>query len=300
MNQKQYDVIIIGGSYTGLSAAMALGRALKTTLIIDSGQPCNIQTPHSHNFLTQDGKTPSDITATGKEQVLKYPSVYFKEDLVTVVEKDRKLFKVTTESEKTYYGKRLLFATGIKDQMPDIDGFKECWGISAIHCPYCHGYEVKEQPTAIFANGDLAFQFSIFINNWTDQLSLITQGKSNLTDSQKSTLQERNIQLIENNIISISHQNGQIDSINFEDGASLNVTALYAKLPFSQSCTLPEQLGCGINDKGFIIVDEKQSTTIPGIYAAGDNCGHERSVSMAIAAGTRAGAAINLDLIMEN
>ncbi|GAB4107878.1 NAD(P)/FAD-dependent oxidoreductase [Echinicola sediminis] len=295
-----YDVIIVGGSYSGLSAAMALGRSLKTVLILDSGQPCNIQTPHSHNFLTQDGRKPSEISTIGKEQVLKYPTVSFKKDLVTDAAKERDFFKISTASGASYFGKRILFATGIKDQMPDIIGFKECWGKSVIHCPYCHGYEVKNQPTAILANGEMAFLFSLFLTNWTDQLTLLTHGAPTLTDSQKATLAEKNIPIKENKIISLSHDGGQIAAINFEDGTALKVSALYAKIPYLQSCTLPEKLGCALNDKGFLVVDEKQATTVPGIYAAGDNSSHERAVSIAVAAGTRAGAAINFDLVMEN
>ncbi|MEM7297910.1 MAG: NAD(P)/FAD-dependent oxidoreductase, partial [Bacteroidota bacterium] len=134
MNNKQdFDVIIIGGSYAGLSAAMALGRSLRNVLIIDSGLPCNRQTPHSHNFITQDGKTPSEIATAAKSQVLEYDTVQFLEDLASSGKRIAHGFEVLTASGKKVTAKKLVFATGIKDIMPEIKGFADCWGISVVH-----------------------------------------------------------------------------------------------------------------------------------------------------------------------
>lgn len=141
----KYEVIIIGGSYAGLSAAMALGRALRNVLIIDSGLPCNRQTPYSHNFITQDGEKPNIIAEKAKAQVLKYNTIKFLNDFVVSGKKNENGFVITTKTGEEYISKKLIFATGIKDIMPDIKGFAECWGTSVIHCPYCHGYEVKRE-----------------------------------------------------------------------------------------------------------------------------------------------------------
>ncbi|HEX2627711.1 MAG TPA: FAD-dependent oxidoreductase, partial [Chitinophagaceae bacterium] len=138
--KEQFDVIIIGGSYSGLAAALALGRALKKVLVIDSGQPCNSPTPHSHNFITQDGKTPKEISTLARKQVEKYNTVKFIEGLAISGTKTVTGFEIQTDSTKIFEAKKLIFATGIKDIMPSIKGHAECWGISIIHCPYCHGY----------------------------------------------------------------------------------------------------------------------------------------------------------------
>src|SRR5690606_408454 len=138
---KNFDVIIIGGSYAGLSSAMTLGRALRNVLMIDSGKPCNRQTPHSHNFITQDGEEPGTIAEKAKAQVLKYDTVKFLNDLAVSGKKTENGFVIATETGKEFATKKLVFATGVKDIMPGIKGFSECWGISVIHCPYCHGYE---------------------------------------------------------------------------------------------------------------------------------------------------------------
>ena len=141
--QPKYDVIIIGGSYSGLAAGMALGRALRNVLIIDSGNPCNKQTPHSHNFLTNDGKSPAEIAGVAKEQLRIYGTVRLINGLAMTGIKTETGFKIQVQSGETFSSKKLVFATGIKDIMHDIPGFAECWGISVLHCPYCHGYEVR-------------------------------------------------------------------------------------------------------------------------------------------------------------
>jgi thioredoxin reductase len=145
--EKDYDVTIVGGSYAGLSAAMALGRSLRNVLVVDSGKPCNASTPHSHNFLTQDGKTPLEITNIAKSQVAKYNSVEFVSDLAVKATKIDGRFEIVLQAGKRVLSKKLIFATGIKDELLDIPGFADCWGISVVHCPYCHGYEYEgEEP----------------------------------------------------------------------------------------------------------------------------------------------------------
>lgn len=298
MENLTHDVLIVGGSYAGLSAGMSLGRALKNVLIIDSGAPCNASTPHSHNFLTQDGKTPAEIASIGKAQVLAYPTVTFLQDKVTGGFKKDGYFELLTEKGHAFTAKRLLFTSGIKDQLPAIPGFADCWGKSIIHCPYCHGYEVRKLPTAIMANGEKAFHLSQLLQNWTDQLTLLTNGKSTLTAEQLEKLAKDNIPVIEQEISAIQQQNGRLERVIFSDDASISVPVMYAGLPFVQSSDLPEKLGCALNPHGYLLVNERQETTVPGIYAAGDNSSPMRAVANAVASGSKAGAMINFDLVM--
>lgn len=298
-DNKEFDVIIIGGSYAGLSAGMALGRSLRNVLIIDGGKPCNRQTPHSHNFITQDGQTPKQIAEAAKYQVLKYSTVSFREDVVLSGSKIENGFIINTQSGASFATSKLLFATGLSDQMPDIKGFAECWGISVLHCPYCHGYEVKHESIGLIVNGDIAFEFTRLISNWTKDLTLFTNGKSTLKQEQIDKIKQHNIEIIETEIVEIEHHEGYVKHIVFKDGSKQKVTAIFAKIGFKQHSELPEQLGCEINEHGFICVDDLQRTTIPGIYAAGDNTTMARSVSVAAAAGTKSGSFINKELIDE-
>ena len=297
MDPHKFEVIIIGGSYAGLSAAMALGRSLRKVLVIDAGQPCNRQTPHSHNFLTQDGKAPAEISSIARQQVEQYDTVTFQSGLATEGRKTDFGFEIVTEKGETYEGKKLIFATGLRDILPAIPGFAECWGISVIHCPYCHGYEVRNQTTGIFANGDMGFDYVKLIRNWTKNLTLFTHGKSTLTTDQSDKLIEKGVKIIETKITQVAHTKGKLTQIHLEDGTKIPLAALYAKADFVQSSDIPARLGCTINPNGFLTVDMMQKTSVPGVFACGDTTNMFRTVSYAISAGTMAGAACNKELI---
>lgn len=298
-NQQHFEVIIIGGSYSGLSAAMALGRALRKVLIIDSGKPCNIQTPHSHNFITQDGKTPKEISTEARLQVKQYDTVTFYEGLATHGIKTQRGFEIRTQPGDAFTAKKLVFATGISDVMPDIKGFSECWGISVLHCPYCHGYEVRNEKTGIIGNGDYGYEFSKLIHNWTKDLSLFTNGRSALSLEQKEKIEKNGIAVVEKEIAELEHSQGQVTCIVFKDGSRHALKAIYTRPPFIQHCDIPQQLGCELTEQGYVKVDAFLKTSFPGILACGDNSSFMRSVANAVAMGTFAGAMTNLEIINE-
>ncbi|SIS78630.1 Thioredoxin reductase [Chryseobacterium ureilyticum] len=300
MENKNFDVIIIGGSYAGLSAGMALGRSLRNILIIDNGKPCNRQTPHSHNFVTHDGKTPKEISELAKKDVEKYQTVQFYEGTVVSVIKNIESFEVEISNREKFQARKVIFASGVKDIMPDIPGFAECWGISVLHCPYCHGYEVKNEVTGILADGDMAYEFSKLIFNMTKSLTLFTNGKTKLNGEQIEKLKHNNINLNEAEIEKIEHENGQIQQIIFKNGNAVSLKALYAKVPFEQNINISENLGCELTEQGYIKVDFMQKTTVPGIFACGDNITMMRSVANAIAQGNFTGAMVNKELSEED
>lgn len=296
---EHFDVIIIGGSYAGLAAAMSLGRALRKVLIIDSGDPCNKQTPHSHNFITRDGESPEQIASKAKEEVMNYPSVSFQQGRVTAVTKPDDYYNIQTEENGVFSGKKLIFATGVLDIIPDIAGFAECWGVSILHCPYCHGFEYKGEKTGIFGNGDKGYEQSKFISNWTKDLVLYTNGKSTLTKEQAKSLKRNKIRVVEKEIEGFEHDNGQIQNIVYKDGTKQPLKALYASPEVKQKSELPRELGCEFTDHDRIEVDIFQKTNVPGIYAAGDNSSLGRAVSVAVSAGSVAGMMLNKELIEE-
>lgn len=296
--EQNFDVIIIGGSYSGLSAGMALGRSLRKVLLIDSGKPCNRQTPHSHNFITHDGKTPKEISNLAKEEVLKYETVKFYDGIVLKTSKNTEGYEVETENEEKFYAKKLILASGIKDIMPNIHGFAECWGISVIHCPYCHGYEVKGKVTGILSNGDMAFDFSKLVFNLTKDLTLFTNGKSTLNEEQVEKFNQNNIKIVEEEIEQIEHENGQIQKVILKNGKEISLETLYAKIPFEQNVKV-EDLGIELTEQGFIKVDFMQKTTIDGVFSCGDSVTMMRSVATAVAQGNFAGAVVNKELSEE-
>jgi len=300
MEKKEFEVIIIGGSYAGLSTAMTLGRSLRDTLIIDAGKPCNRQTPNSHNFLTQDGSTPQEISEIAKNQISKYERIKFYNGLAINGKRIKKGFEITTANGDVFTAKKLVFATGIKDIMPNIHGFSQCWGISVVHCPYCHGYEIRNKKTAIIANGERAFHLASLVSNLTKEITIITSGTNDFDESQLKKLKQYNFKIVEKEISTIEQKNGQLEKIVFKDGSKENYECAYASVPFEQNSTIPEILGCKFTDHGHIEVNSMQKTTEDGIFACGDNSTMMRSVAIAVSSGNISGAVINNELTQES
>jgi thioredoxin reductase len=295
-----YDVIIVGGSYAGLAAGMALGRALRKVLIVDSGNPCNKQTPHSHNFLTNDGRAPKEITDLARQEIRQYPTVNFLDAFATGAFKRTKGFEIQTQEGERFTAKKILLATGIKDMMPDIPGFAECWGITVLHCPYCHGYEVRHQKTGVLANGDSGFELASLISNWTDDLALYTNGRSTLSEAQTNKLQRHKINIVETEIALLEHHNGNIRNIQMRDGTGRSAKALYARLPFVQHSDVQQSLGCELTEEGYIKTGAAQGTTVHGVYACGDNASRMRTVANAVSMGTTAALMVNKEIIEDD
>ncbi|GAB4032760.1 NAD(P)/FAD-dependent oxidoreductase [Spirosoma jeollabukense] len=295
-----FDVIIIGGSYAGLSAAMTLGRSLRNVLVIDNGKPCNRQTPHSHNFLTRDGETPATISAIAKEQVLQYPTVSFLNDLVTNAYAGSSGFVIKTATGQQIDTKKLVLATGVEDLMPTIPGFAACWGRSVLHCPYCHGYEVHGQRLGILAYGDTAYEMVRHIQHWSPTMTLFTNGPSGLTSDQRQVLDQLDIPILETEIAAIEHENGQLKNLRFTDGSAYELDAIFSRVAFRQHSDLANQLGCDHTESGLIKVAEFGQTNVAGVYAAGDTSSPMRQVSLAVVKGNLAGVWINRELIDED
>lgn len=295
----KYDVIIVGGSYAGLSAAMALGRSLRKVLVIDAGEPCNRQTPHSHNFLTRDGETPAMISAKAKEQVMAYPTVSFVEGLAVGAQKDAGGFKVSTADGMQFASRKLILTMGIKDIFPNIKGFAECWGITVLHCPYCHGYEVANQPLGVIANGEMAYEYAKMINNWSKNLTLFTNGLPALSDEQVQYFKEKGIKTVTDEIAEIVHQDGILNHLLLKNGTKHELEAVFGRGGLEQHSPIAAQLGCEIDSQNLIVVNGVQAT-VPGVFAAGDCTTMFRTVSGAVANGSQAGIFANKEMIEED
>ncbi|QKZ12195.1 NAD(P)/FAD-dependent oxidoreductase [Spirosoma sp. KUDC1026] len=302
MNQSasKYDVIIVGGSAAGLSAAMLLGRSLRNVLIIDGDKPCNRQTPHSHGFLTRDGETPAQLIAIAKEQALAYPTVTFQTDLVTDASQTASGFAIQTASGQPFTSRKLILATGVYDLMPAIDGFADCWGRSILHCPYCHGYEVHSQPLGILARGETANHLVRLIYHWSKNLTLFTNGPAELTPEQRSFISRIGVPIVEEPVVAVEHEQGQLQALRFQSGERHELTAIFSHVPNRQHTDLASQLGCTLTDTGLIQVSSFGQTSVPGIYAAGDCSSPMRQIAAAVASGSMAGAMLNREMIEED
>jgi len=297
-DNEQFDVIIVGGSYSGLAAGMALGRALRKVVIIDDVKPCNRQTPFSHNFLTNDGKSPAEIAAVANLQVKRYDTIKLFNGLATGGISNENGFEIRVSSGETFAAKKIIFATGIRDMLPGIDGLAACWGISVLHCPYCHGYEIKNEKTGIISNGDGGFDFARLILNWTKNVIIFTNGVSKFSTEQIKQLENHKIKIVEKEIERLEHNNGYLQHIIFRDGTNESAKALYAPVTFEQHCAIPESMGCQLTDDGYIKVDPFLETTVKDMYACGDNAARIRTVANAVAMGTMAGMAVSKKMIL--
>ncbi len=298
--RRQYDVLIVGGSYAGLSAALVLGRSMRHVLVIDAGKPANQQTSHAHGFLTRDGETPAVLSAIAYEQVSHYPTVQFWTDTVVTAVQDDQTFRVTTAGGVVFQARKLLLATGVADLMPDLPGFADCWGRSVLHCPYCHGYEVHGQPLGVLANGELGYEMSTLIQHWSNQLTLFTNGPSTLTSPQQQILDQLRITVVETPVTAIEHKAGMLIALLLADGRRMRPTAIFARVPFRQHTDIAAQVGCSLTETGLIEASEFGETSVPGVFAAGDTTTVMRQVAVAVANGVKAGAWINRALITDD
>lgn len=292
-------MIIIGGSYAGLSAALVLGRSRRNVLVIDSGQPANRQTPHSHSFLTRDGATPAELSALAREQALAYPTVRLLNGTVSRATALPSGFCVATADNQEFRAGRLVLATGLADVLPSIPGIAECWGISVLHCPYCHGYEVSDKTLGVLANGDEGFEFARLIHHWSRNLTLFTNGPSTLTGEQSEKLKTRGIAIVETPLVAVPHQQGQLSGLRLANQPLYPLDALFARATLRQASDLAHQLGCTHNTMGFVEVDEFGKTSVKGVYAAGDTHTGMRQVLVAGTNGLKAAVMINAELIAE-
>jgi thioredoxin reductase len=294
-----FDVLIIGGSYAGLSAALALGRARRTVLVLDASRPRNRFTPHAHNLLLHDGDAPADLAARARQQVAAYPTVQLLDAQASAAQKRPDgSFEVVTEAHGTFVASRLLLATGLRDELPPVPGFAECWGKSVIHCPFCHGYEVADQPTGIWNNGgEVAHQVQLLLN-WSRELTVFTNGPATFGADVRELLQAHAIELVETPVGELLHTSGQLTGVRLVNGVTRPLPVLYARLPWHQASELPQQLGCELTEQVLIRTNASYRTTVAGVYAAGDCCVAPPQLALAIAAGNLAGASLSRELIM--
>jgi thioredoxin reductase len=293
------DVLIIGGSYAGLSAALALGRARRSVLVLDGRRPRNRFTPHAHNLLLHDGDAPADLAARARQQVAAYPTVQLLEAQATAATKlPDGSFEVATEAHGTFAASRLLLATGMRDELPPVPGFAECWGKSVIHCPFCHGYEVTDLPTGIWNNGpEVEHQVKMLLN-WSRKLTVFTNGPATFGPEVHALLEANRIGLVQTPVAELLHTAGQLTALRLADGRTWPLPVLYARLPAHQASPLAQQVGCELTEQQLIRIDESYRTTVPGVYAAGDCCSALPQLALAIAAGNLAGANLSKELIM--
>lgn len=294
----QHDVIVIGGSYAGMAAALQLVRARRSVLVIDAGQRRNRFASHSHGFLGQDGVDPAQIARVARGQLEVYPTLAWVDDEAVAISGERDRFAVTTGGGQVHDGRRILFATGVVDRLPEIEGLAERWGRSVFHCPYCHGYELGLGRLGVIGNGPMSSHQAELITEWGD-VTFLPNAAVALEPEIRSTLEGRGVAIEET---PIGRMEAQAD-IRLSDGRLLSFAGLFTTTRVTPASDLPTKIGCEIDETpmGTLIrTDEAKETRVPGVFACGDVARAPHSVSLAVGDGAMAGMQLHRSLVWSN
>ncbi|WP_341277825.1 NAD(P)/FAD-dependent oxidoreductase [Paenibacillus sp. FSL H8-0537] len=295
--EQLMDVAIIGGGPAGLSAALVLGRARKSVIVIDEERPRNRVTQESHGFLTRDGIKPGEFRQIAREQISVYPSVHFENDSAVAITGVDGAFMITTAKGSAFGAKKLLFAVGMKDLPLDIEGLNDVYGKSAFVCPYCDGWEMRDRKLVIISKGDHALHFAKIIAAWTSQYTICTDGPDEMTAEQREELQQHDVPIFDSKIQRIEAANGSVQQVVLEDGSILSCEGIFFVPKLAIGSDLPQTIGCAMTEAGAVIVDEFGKTNVPGIYSAGDAASQKYQVVAAASMGSMAAVSINSELL---
>ncbi|MEM6462622.1 MAG: NAD(P)/FAD-dependent oxidoreductase [Pseudomonadota bacterium] len=294
-----YDFIIVGGSFAGHAAALQLARARKRILLIDAGRPRNRFAHASHGFLGQDGQKPSKIISGAASQLAAYPTVEQREGEVTDAEISGSGFRLSLANGRAESTRRLILATGVRDVLPSLPGLKERWGSSVLHCPYCHGYELDNKPVGVLGESAIALHQATLVPDW-GPTTLFTQGTLQLDTEQMAMLQRRNVNVEREPIVELLGNGTDLEAVRLADGRVVALAGLYIAPKTEQASDLAADLGCAFEDgmTGPVIrVDDRQQTSVPGIFAAGDAAHPMANATLAAAAGVMAATGAHQSLI---
>lgn len=296
-----YDVIIVGGSFAGLAAAIYLGRARRSVCVIDTRRPRNRFAKESHGFFAQDGREPGTILGTMRGQISAYPTVHFINDAAIDARSDSGDFKVVLAGGQIVAGSRLLLAFGVSDSLPDIPGLSERWGKTVLHCPYCHGYEVSGQRLGVLNVSMMSLQQALLVSDW-GPTTFYTNG-AELDGLGLEQLQRRSIEIERDPLAGLVGGQPKLSAVQFKDGRLRPLGALFISPRVALNCGIAEQIGCDLQNGPngqFIAVDDAMMTTVQDVYAAGDIARASHNITFACADGVAAAMAIHRSLVLQS
>ena len=294
-----YDCIIVGGGPAGLNAAIVLGRSRRNVLVFDTKQQRNRISHGMHNYLTRDGILPLEFLKMAQMEIKKYGVQLKHKKVVRAKKNSNDLFEVCEESGKVYLAKKLLIATGLKDNLPDIDGIEPLYGKSVFHCPYCDGWEVRDKKIAVYARNKDGSELALALKGWSKHVTLFTDGKNSIKAQQFSKLEVNEVEIITWPILKLKGKDGQLQKVFFKNGEERNLDALFFVNGYTQQCNLAETFGCEVSKKGVVVTNRYQQTKVKGLYVAGDADKDMHFVVVAAAEGAKAGVTINKELLKE-
>jgi thioredoxin reductase len=293
---SQYDVAIIGGGAAGLSAALVLSRARRKVLVLDAGAPRNAPAAHMHGFLSRDGLPPGELLAVGRKEVQHYGGEIVDDTVDGLAADGRTGFQVMLAEGERISARRLLVTTGLRDELPDIPGLRERWASDVLHCPYCHGHEVRDRQLGVLGGTPGAVRYAQIVRQWTHDLVYFTPPDT-LTAAERAQLIARAVGIVEGTVQQLVLDNDQMRGVRMADGRVVPRDALFVPPKFVPNNHLLTGLGCDVNEDGWITTDPTGRTSVPGVWAAGNVVDPRAQVITAAGAGSAAAIALNADLV---
>jgi len=293
---ENYDVVVVGGGAAGLSAALVLGRALRRVAVVDAGAPRNAPAAHMQGFLSRDGMPPADLLAAGRAEVTGY-GVELISDQVEIIDSG---FVVHLAGGRALRTRRVLLTTGVTDELPEIPGVRERWGRDLLHCPYCHGWEVRDQPLGVLGTVPGSVQHALLVRQWSEDVVFFSH-TYHLTSDELRQLEARGVQVVHGAVTRLVVEADQLTGVELDNGATIDRAAVFVRpgnIPHADG--LLEALGCEINEGGFATVDATGRTSAFGVWAAGNVVDPRAQVITAAGAGSAAAIAINADLVLDD
>jgi thioredoxin reductase len=296
MATTTYDVAIVGGGAAGLSAALVLGRARRRVVVIDAGEPRNAPASHMHGFLSRDGMPPTELLVAGRAEAAAY-GVEFVSGRVVSIEPG---FSVSLAQGEPLEARRILIATGATDELPSIPGLHERWGRDLLHCPYCHGWEVRDQPLGVLGSGPGSVEHAHLIRQWSDDLIFFTHTDA-VTDAEREELEARDIRIVAGEVRGLVVEDDHLRGVVLGDGRTVERAALFIRPEIRPRLDgLLEHLGCDTDELGFVRVDTAGKSSVPGVWAVGNAANPRAQVITAAGEGSAAAISINADLSQED
>ncbi|MFG2133476.1 NAD(P)/FAD-dependent oxidoreductase [Streptomyces sp. NPDC048751] len=301
--QDTYEVVVVGGGAAGLSAALVLGRARRRTLVVDAGEPRNAPAAHMHGYLTRDGVPPSEFLALGREEIARY-GVELVRDRAVDVTRDGD-FTVALASGRSVRARRLVVATGLKDELPAVPGVAERFGRDVLHCPYCHGWEVRDRPFGVLATSPLSVHQALMVSQWSGDVTFFLHevAEAELSDDDLRRLAAAGVKVVSGEVAELLVESDRLTGVRLADGTTHDRAVVFVAPRAVPQTGLLQPLGAELRETPFgayPVVDETGLTTVPGVWAAGNAMGFAEQVVNAAAGGYRAGATINGELLMSD